>query len=128
MVSVEYYKNYLLLFDKKIAETFGCIGIHNCAWNADPYLEAYSSIPHVAYIDMGMSSNLALARKLFPNARRAIMYTPMDLANKTMVEIKKDFIKIAEDYGTCDVVLADIEAGTTDNRVKDIFVLCENIS
>jgi len=127
-VSAEYYMNYLLPYDKQIAETFGCIGIHNCSWNADPYLDAYSSIPNVAYIDMGMRSNLALARKLFPEARRAIMYTPMDLANKSLEAIKQDFTKIAEDCGPCDIVLADMEAGTPDERILQVTKICEKIS
>jgi len=61
-----------------IAEAFGCLGVHNCAWNANPYMEHYAALPSVAYVDMGIKSDLKRARETFPASRRAIMYTPMD--------------------------------------------------
>lgn len=39
MVSAEQYQQYLLPLDAHIARAFETIGIHNCAWRADPYLE-----------------------------------------------------------------------------------------
>lgn len=124
MVSPRQYHELLLPFDRRIAESFGAIGIHNCAWNANPYLEEYASIPELRYIDMGLDSDLAQARELFPNARRAVMYTPMDVANKSLDEIHADLDRIARDYAPCDVVFADIEAGTPDEKVAALFDLC----
>ncbi|MBC8183011.1 hypothetical protein H8E88_18055 [candidate division KSB1 bacterium] len=128
MVSSEFYHEFLLPFDKYIAESFGCIGVHNCAWNANPYLESYSQIPHVGYIDMGMDSNLNKARQLFPETRRAIMYTPMDVVNKTMEQIQVDLERVANEYGPCDIAAADIEAGTPDGKVLEFIQLCEKIN
>ena len=104
------------------------MGVHNCAWNADPYIEHYAMLNNVRYIDMGMASNLSRAREAFPNARRAIMYTPVDVAQKPREEIRSDLIRIAESCGPCDVVFADIEAGTDDDRVLDLVRFCDEIS
>lgn len=128
MLSPELYSEFILPFDKRIAENFESIGIHNCAWNANPYLENYASISRVAYIDMGIESDLEKARNLFPTSRRAIMYTPMDVANKSAIEIRKDLERIAEDYGPCDIVAADIEDGTPDKRILDLIGICDDIS
>ncbi|MBN1350276.1 hypothetical protein JXJ21_12755 [candidate division KSB1 bacterium] len=128
MVSADIYTKLLLPYDQRIAREFNCIGIHNCAWTADPYLEAYSRVPNVAYIDMGIQSDLKRAKELFPNARRAIMYTPMDLAEKSLAQLEDDLRHIARDYGSCDIVAADIDAGTPDLRVLDFHRLCEEIS
>lgn len=128
MLSPELYKEFILPFDKQIAESFNSIGIHNCAWNANPYLKNYASVPKVAYIDMGMESDLEKARTLFPKTRRAIMYTPMDVANKSLIELKSDLKNIAANYGPCDIVAADIEDGTTDNKVVELIDLCHEIS
>ncbi len=125
MISPEQYREFLLPHDRRIAETFGCIGIHNCAWNANPYLDDYATVPNVGYIDMGTESDLPRAKARFPHARRAIMYTPMDLANKTEAELRADVETIASQYGPCDLVLADIEADTPDDRVHLIRRLCE---
>ena len=128
MISPDQYRELLLPFDRRIADEFGCIGIHNCAWNADPYVDAYATLPNVAYIDMGLDSDLVRARTAFPAARRAIMYTPMDLARKPLDEIRSDLERIAREYAPCDVVAADIEAGTPDKRVMDFLGLCDRIS
>jgi len=128
MISPEQYRDLFLPFDLRFEKEFGCIAIHNCAWNANPYIKDYSQIANLGYIDMGMDSDMARVRELIPNARRAIMYTPMDLANKPWEEIRDDMEKIARDYGPCDIVAADIEAGTPDERVQALIDLCEEIS
>ena len=127
MVSAEHYAELLLPFDQRIADEFNHVGIHNCAWNATPYLQSYAKVPDLRYIDMGQDSDLKLAKSLFPHARRAIMYTPMDIANKTLSDIRMELIKIAREYGPCDIVAADIEAGTPDKRILDFIDLCEEI-
>jgi hypothetical protein len=128
MVSPAQYADSLLPCDRRIAETFGCIGIHNCAWRADPYFHHYAAVPHLAYIDMGLESDLRRARESFPDARRGIMYTPMDLANKPHETIRSDLERIAGECGPCDLVAADIEAGTPDWRVRDLLAICEELS
>ena len=56
------------------------------------------------------------------------MYTPMDLANKPVSEIREDLEFIAKNYGPCDIVAADIEYGTPDEKVQDFINLCSDIS
>lgn len=128
MVDPDLYEKFLLPFDQKIADSFDVIGIHNCAWSASPYLDHYAKIPGVAYLDMGIDSDLEKTRTLFHDTRRAIMYTPMDLANKSHIEIRSDLEYIAKDYGPCDIVAADIESGTSDSKVQDFIELCDQIS
>ena len=84
LVSPAQYSDLLLPYDRRIAEAFGCIGIHNCAWKADPYFDHYITVPHLAYIGMGLDSDLRRARQAFPDARRAIMYTPTHLTSKSL--------------------------------------------
>jgi len=128
MVSPAAYENLLLGFDVCFATAYGLIGVHNCAWDATPYLGAYSRIPNAGYIDMGLESDLKQARKLFPQARRAIMYKPTDLARKSVAELRADLERAARDYGPCDVVFADIEADVPDRRVLDAVDICREIS
>ena len=128
MIGPDQYEQLLLPFDRRFAETHGLIGVHNCAWNADPYVYHYATLPNLGYIDMGLESDLAAAKTLFPDARRAVMYTPMDLANKPLAEIRTDLERCARDYGPCDVVLADVDVGTPDRRILDVAEICADIS
>lgn len=117
MISPDQYKEFIMPFDLRISREFETIGIHNCAWNADPYMESYSKFSNLGYIDMGMNSNLIKAKEYFPQARRAIMYTPMDLYNKPIEHIRQDMELIASTYAPCDIVLADVEEGTPDEKI-----------
>jgi hypothetical protein len=128
MISPRQYADLLLPFDRLIAKAFGQFGIHNCAWTADPYLDHYATVPHMGYIDMGIESDLRRARDLFPHARRAIMYTPMEVANKSLDNIHEDFRRIAAEFGACDIVIPDIEAGTPDDRIMAAVELCRSLS
>ena len=110
----------------EIAKSFDMIGVHNCAWSADPYMDSYAKLPRVSYIDMGMDSDLSRARELFPDARRAIMYE--DVNAKPAEAIREDLRLIARDYGPCDIVFADIRDGTPDERVHFLIDACEEIS
>ena len=128
MLSPRHYQRLVLPYDRRLAEAFSMIGIHNCAWNADPYVPHYVTLPNVAYIDMGLESDLIAAKAAFPNARRALMYTPMDVAHKSDEALAKDLNRIAREYGPCDLVCADIDIDTPDARIHQIFDLCETIS
>lgn len=128
MVSPALYRDLLLPFDQKLAAEYGCMGIHGCAWNVTPYLEFYAQVSDVGYIDMGLDSDLIRAKQLFPSARRSLMYTPMDAARRSINELEADFRRIAHDYAPCDIVIADIEAGTPDSRVREIIGLCDELS
>lgn len=128
MIGPDHYAEYILPFDQKIRSEFECFGIHNCAWVVDPYMDAYSRVPGLGYIDMGLKSDLARAKRLFPDARRNILYTSMDLKNKPEAEIRRDFERIARDLAPCDVGLPDIEADVPDERILLAVSLCRELS
>ena len=117
MVSPEIYREHLRPYDARIAVAFPLFGIHNCAWNVDPYIADYAAIHPLGYVDMGLESNLECARRLCPDARRAVMYTPKDLLHKSPDLIRRDLTRIARELGPCDVVMADIDYETPDERV-----------
>lgn len=117
MVSAETYREHLMPYDLMISDAFERFGIHNCAWVVDPYMDAYASVRTLGYVDMGLDSDLARAKRLFPDTRRAVMYTPMDLAAKSLEEIKNDLVRIRRLLSPCDIVMADIDHETPDERV-----------
>jgi len=127
MVSPDLYAELIFPFDQRISEAFDYFGIHNCAWNADPYVETYARIEKLGYIDMGMDSDLARAKRLCPEARRAVMYKPTDLENKSIEELRQDLRRIRDDYAPCDIVMADIEDSTPDARVLEFAAMAREL-
>lgn len=128
MIGPELYETHLLPYEAKIAKEFPVIGIHNCAWTVTPYIDLYSRIPNVAYIDMGIESDLKKAKEVFPNARRNCLYKSVDLKNKTKEEIRNDFEYIAENLAPCDVGLPDIEYDVPDEKIMFAMDLCKELT
>jgi hypothetical protein len=124
MIGPEHYHEHLLPYDLKIRAEFENFGIHNCAWIVDPFMESYATVPKLGYIDMGITSDLKKARRLFPNTRRTLLYTSMDLANKSQEQIRADFEGIAKELAPCDVGMPDIEMDIPDERVRLVLDLC----
>lgn len=127
MVSPRTYREFLLPHDKKIAESFERFGVHTCNWNVTPYLEVLQALPNVGYLDMGMESDMGRARTMFPEARRAVLYSPVRLLDAAIAEITTDMERVYWEQAPCDVVMADIQATTPDERVKELLRTCARL-
>ena len=127
MVSPQIYREFIFPYDKKIAESFERFGVHTCNWNVTPYLEEIKKLPKVGYLDMGMMSDLKKVKKMFPETRRVVGYSPVRLQEANLDEIREDMKKIYNELSPCDVEMADIEATTSDKRVNELLQICKNL-
>ena len=127
MVSPKIYREFLLPYDRKIARYFERFGMHNCNWNVKPYLEKIKKLPKVGYLDMGIMSDMKSVKKMFPEARRAVMYSPVRLQEASLDELTVDMKKIYKELSPCDIVMADIQASTGAGRVNDFLEICRNL-
>jgi len=127
MVSPKIYREFLSSYDKRIAESFERFGMHTCNWDVTPYLEEIKKLPKVGYLDMGVMSDMKKVKKMFPETRRAVMYLPVRLQEASINEIKKDMEKIYNELSPCDIVMADIQATTNDERVNELLQICKNL-
>jgi uroporphyrinogen-III decarboxylase len=127
MISPKHYRDFVFPYDKRIAESFERFGVHTCNWDVTPYLEELRELPKVGYLDMGMDSDMDKARTLFPEARRAVLYSPVKLQEAPIEEIEKDMERIYKELSPCDVVMADIQSTTPDSRVNELLGICRNL-
>ena len=128
MISPRSYREFVYPYDRRIAESFAYFGVHTCNWNVTPYLEVLRELPNVGYLDMGIMSDMRRARELFPEARRAVMYSPVKLHEAPIEEIRADMERIYRELAPCDVVMADIQAQTPDLRVHDLLAVCRAVA
>ena len=77
---------------------------------------------------MGLDSDLGRAKNTFTDTRRALVYKPTDLTEKSLETIRIDLEKIAREYAPCDIVVGDIDTGTPDERVLEFLELCSKIN
>lgn len=128
MISADMYEEFVLPYDIAISKEFQHFGIHTCNWNATPYIHKLKKIEKMGYIDMGMDTDMQEMRQVFPDARRACLYSPVKVEQLSMEEIEKDLRKIANDLGPCDLVLADMETTIPDQRIQDVLDIADKIS
>ncbi len=68
-----------------------------------PYVHAYAPVPDLGYTGMGSAFNLPKVKRLFQNAHRNVLYTSVDMMNKTDTQIRSDFERIARELGPCEL-------------------------
>jgi hypothetical protein len=128
MIGPQAYGDLVFEYDMKVRNAFRDCAIHNCAWSVTPYMNIYSKVPGLGYLDMGLESDLVKAKHLFPKTRRNVLYTSVDLLNKTKAEIRKDLERIAKEFAPCDIGLPDIEMDVPDDRIIFVMDLCEKLT
>ncbi|MCB9784047.1 MAG: hypothetical protein H6751_13875 [Candidatus Omnitrophica bacterium] len=128
MLSPKHYEKYLLPYDLRIRSAFEDFGIHNCAWNVNPYMNAYAQAPRLGYLDMGLESDFVRCREMFPETRRNLIYEDTDVADKSREEIRKDLERTAVELGPCDIGLPNIEYGIPDDKLLWVLDTIDEIS
>ena len=76
---------------------------------------------------MGMDSNLRAVRDLFPDVRRAVLYTPRRILESSAEELRADLTRVADNLSPCDIVLADLPADTRDLHMLRFLTLCREL-
>ena len=127
MVSPQIYREFLFDYDKKIAENFERFGVHTCNWDITPYLREIVKLPKIGYIDMGMNSDLKKVKTLLPEARRAVIYSPVRLLEVSLEGLREDMRRIYNELSPCDVVMADIPYNADDQRIKELLSICREL-
>lgn len=127
MISPRAYRNFILPYDSQIAGAFERFGVHTCNWDVTPYLAELGKLPKVGYLDMGIMTDMQKVRAAFPEARRAVMYSPVRLHDASLAEIQVDMRKIWAELSPCDIVMADIQAQTPDRRVLELLEICREL-
>lgn len=128
MISPEQYEEFILPCDTRIAEAFGRFGVHTCEWDVTPYLEVLAKLPKLGYLDMGSQSDMERVRRVFPDARRTVIYSTIKLQESSLETIRSDILRIARAIAPVDIAVPDIQAITTDERVNALIDYCEEAS
>jgi hypothetical protein len=116
-----------LPLDRGLSENYARFGVHTCNWVIDPYVDSLRKIDKMDYIDTGTGSDLARLKRLFPDTRRAVLYTSGEAESKSLDEIHADLARIARDYAPCDIVLADVETTMPDTRINEFLALAKEL-
>jgi len=127
MIGADLYESLLMPFDQKLAKEFAVFGVHTCNWDITRHIQAFQKIGPLGYLDMGMMSDMKKVRESFPDTRLAVLYHPNHIAEKPLVEVKKDFEAIYSQAAPVDIALVDIEATVSDERVQEVVKIAREL-
>ena len=127
MISPEHYREFVMPYDRKLAAHFPLFGIHNCAWRVDPYAAAYAELRELSYLDFGFNSDFALLKRLFPRTTLSAMYSPVALAHDSEATVRAELQRLHDAVGRCRIIVADIEAGTPQERLLAFFRIAADV-
>jgi hypothetical protein len=118
MISRRHYRQYLMPFDERLAGRFPHFGIHNCNWNVDEYVDSYSEVGKILYLDFGMDSDLPRLKRIFPGATRTVFYR---LTGKDPADVVEDLRLIRESDSCSHIYLSAIGSDTPTSLVRHFF-------
>jgi len=127
MISPQQYEEFILPHDLRLSEEYERFGIHTCNWDVTPYVHSLRKIKKMGYLDTGMMADLKHLKDAFPDARRAVLYSPIALETKTLSQIEADIGRLAAEYAPCDIVMADVASTTLDSRVLDFLEIVRQV-
>jgi len=128
MISPEQYRRFVQPCDRLIAGSFARFGVHTCEWDVTPYIEVLAELPTLGYLDMGIQSELGRVKAAFPQTRRALLYSAARLGQASLGAIREDVEKSRRERAPCDLIVADIEPCTPDERVRELLEVCRRIA
>jgi hypothetical protein len=56
-----------------------------------------------------------------------VMYSPITLQDALLEILRRDMEKVCLELSPCDIVMADIQASTSDKRVNELLEICRNL-
>lgn len=91
MISDAQYNERLLKHDTRLANEFGCFGIHHCGSNTENYIHEYLKVPNLKFIEIGAGSDLDVIAKAVKGTDIVccIRYSPVALKTDTLEQIKE---------------------------------------
>lgn len=89
MLSDSLYREHLLPYDIRLAETFPEFGIHHCGSNMECVIESYLKVPNLHFLEIGAGSHLPTITRAAAdkNIVFCIRYSPVDLRTDTPEQI-----------------------------------------
>lgn len=134
LVGPKCYKDKFLERDRDIGKLAGELGqrivLHHCGL-FDAYAECYSRIPNVCLVEIGWGSDVRTALKAFPEAVVQYIVGASFLGSSSRRQVRDEIRRVIDDAGICRrrlrVIVPDIEYGTPDENVAEIYEACKQL-
>ena len=124
MLSGAQYREHLLPYDIRLAETFPCFGIHHCGSNMETVIGEYLKVPNLRFLEIGAGSDLkAIADAVGGrDIISCVRYSPVSLKTDSYDVIKRKTEEAVKAFGSDGKLCfscVGIDAETKTESVRD---------
>lgn len=132
MISNELYELFLLEQDQKLADAFGCFGVHHCGGTMEHVVDGYKKIKGLTFAEVGAGSDLKAVRKKLPEVWLNARFSPVELKSATEEEIISRVEQLSHDGSVqgdkLSVSCVGIDADVSDTQIEKFLKACRNIA
>ncbi len=121
MISEQFYREFVMPYDRKLSDHYPNFGVHNCGWNVDAYTKAYSEIRSLGYLDFGIQSDLDALKILFPRTILTVILNPGEIIGRSPAEVRHILARLRDSLGTCRIDLSALDGRTPSKEVSAFF-------
>lgn len=121
MVSPKIYEEFLLPYERRLAEALAPYGIHHCGSNLQQFAPAYAKLP-LTFVDVGWGSDAARCRSAFPDSFLNLRLSPVRMLRSSPVEVRDDAVRLLSAAGgNAGLCCINMDYGTPDENVRAMF-------
>ena len=121
MISEDFYREFVMPYDRKLSDHYANFGIHNCGWKVDAYAKAYSEIRPLGYLDFGIQSDFRLLKRLFPHAVLTVILNPGEVIGRSSKDVLGMLMGLRESLEKCRIDLSALDSRTPSEEVTAFF-------
>ncbi len=130
MISEQNYIDWLLPYEKRLAEEFPVYGIHHCGQTMEHVIQGYAQVPNLRLVEVGAFSNLAaIVDALDPSVLVNARYSPVRLKQASDAELYgelAEMVAILPDE-RLSISCVGIDASVPDERITQFCAYCREL-
>ena len=124
MLSEDLYEEFLFPFDKKFSEEKKAYGIHYCGVDPHRFAPIFSTLPNLAFLDVGWGGDIPLIRKHLPNTFLNLRLSPAEIVGQTPGEITDTVHRLVKESANPEltgVCCINIDSTVKEEQIDAIF-------
>ena len=128
MISARTYRQYLLDYDRRMAQDLWPFGIHHCGADMHKVRNEYAQVEDAEFFDVGWGSDVAACRAALPEAIFSLRLSPVRVASQTPAEVAADaegLLRAAGPLERAALCCINLDDQTPDENVHAIFQVAE---
>jgi len=124
MISTADYEKFLMPTDAYWSQRFRPFGIHYCGKDLHRYVETFSRLPHLDFLDVGWGGDIRKLRKFLPDTFLNIRLSPVEIISQSTDDIREVIARLVRDSASpylTGICCINMDDKVGDEKITAIF-------